>query len=244
MTNPIFSIVTVTLNNGSGLEKTLDSIISQNFFEYEIIVIDGESSDNTKEIIEKRIGHVAYYCSEKDYGIYDAMNKGLSKTTGTWVNFLNSGDIYASSNVLNDIYSRICDNSNASIIYSDLFQQYFRKNGKKEFKHIILDHNKRLINHQAVFYKRKLHDKTGNYISINGFYLADYLFFHNLFFLNLDFVKTENIIAVSDPTGISSKRENYQNRLLLDVIILKKSFILTCIKVAAHAILYNLKKIF
>ena len=89
---PTLSIITVNLNNCDGLQKTIDSVVGQTFTDYEWIVIDGGSMDGSRELIEQYADCLAYWCSEPDNGIYNAMNKGISRATGEWLLFLNSGD--------------------------------------------------------------------------------------------------------------------------------------------------------
>ena len=86
------SIITVNLNNRDGLQKTIDSVICQTFRDFEWIVIDGGSTDGSKELIEQYADHFAYWVSEPDKGIYNAMNKGIKVAKGEYLQFLNSGD--------------------------------------------------------------------------------------------------------------------------------------------------------
>lgn len=94
--NPKVSVVTICYNSVQFIEKTIQSVLSQTYPNIEYIVIDGGSTDGTKEIIEKYSSRISYWCSEKDRGIYDAMNKGIRKATGEWINFMNSGDCFVS----------------------------------------------------------------------------------------------------------------------------------------------------
>ena len=87
------SIIVVSLNTKKDFLKTLNSILNQKFSSYEIIVIDGDSSDGTKDEIENNKRNISKYIIEKDQGIYDAMNKGINISKGRWIIFLNSGDI-------------------------------------------------------------------------------------------------------------------------------------------------------
>jgi putative colanic acid biosynthesis glycosyltransferase len=95
-----FSIVTVVLNNRVGMELTANSVVAQQDAEYEWIVIDGGSTDGTLEVIDAYGDSIAYRQSEKDGGIYDAMNRGLARATADCIVFLNSGDFFASENSL------------------------------------------------------------------------------------------------------------------------------------------------
>lgn len=101
------SVITVCYNSARTLERCLQSVAQQDFSEIEHIVIDGASTDGTKEILERFRSRLSYLVSEPDNGIYDAMNKGLAHTTGDIVCFLNADDQYASTNVLSKVASQI-----------------------------------------------------------------------------------------------------------------------------------------
>jgi len=89
---PVISIITVVYNNRDFLEKTIKSIVFQTYPKIEYIIIDGNSTDGTLDLITSYNDKIAYWISEKDVGIYDAMNKGLSYATGDYVWFINAGD--------------------------------------------------------------------------------------------------------------------------------------------------------
>lgn len=97
---PSISIVTPSFNQGQYIEKTILSIINQNYPKLEYIIIDGGSTDNTEEIIKKYEQHITYWVSEKDNGQSDAINKGLAKCTGDIFNWLNSDDYLAEGALL------------------------------------------------------------------------------------------------------------------------------------------------
>ena len=103
------SVITVCYNSARTLERSLQSVAQQDWSEVEHIVIDGASTDGTREILERFRSRLAYLVSEPDNGIYDAMNKGLAQVTGDIVCFLNADDQYASTNVLSKVASRIGD---------------------------------------------------------------------------------------------------------------------------------------
>jgi acetyltransferase-like isoleucine patch superfamily enzyme len=98
------SVVTVVFNGEASIEATINSVIHQSFPGIEYIIVDGGSTDGTVEIIEKFRDKVDVFISEKDKGIYDAMNKGIKAATGDWIIFLNSGDKFYSENVLSQIF--------------------------------------------------------------------------------------------------------------------------------------------
>ena len=94
------SIITVNFNDSEGLERTIRSVISQTFRDFEFIVIDGGSTDGSVNVIKKYENHINYWVSEHDGGIYAGMNKGLRQAKGEFVNFMNGGDSYHSPDVL------------------------------------------------------------------------------------------------------------------------------------------------
>lgn len=120
------SIITATYNSEKTIKETLDSVLSQTYKDYEHIIIDGLSKDGTMEIVkeyEKKYNGKLIYISEKDTGIYDAMNKGLKMATGDIIGILNSDDKYANCHVLNNIVDRFqktnCDGTYANLIFMD-----------------------------------------------------------------------------------------------------------------------------
>lgn len=105
MLKPKISIITVVRNAKIELERTINSVINLNYSNVEYIVIDGNSTDGTKEVIERSSLNITRWISESDSGIYDAMNKALKLATGDYVWFMNAGDTIYSPDILNDIFS-------------------------------------------------------------------------------------------------------------------------------------------
>lgn len=114
----IVSVITVVYNDVGHIRQTMESFFSQTWKEKEYIVVDGGSTDGTAEIIMEYADRLAWWCSEKDGGIYDAMNKGVAHAKGQWINFLNSGDYFASDTALADIAS-LADPEKTDIIYGN-----------------------------------------------------------------------------------------------------------------------------
>lgn len=112
------SVITVVYNDVDNIRATMESYFAQTWAEKEYIVIDGGSTDGTAEIIKEYADRLAFWCSEKDNGLFDAMNKGISKATGEWINFLNSGDFFSSDKSLEKCFTS-CDSENADIIYGN-----------------------------------------------------------------------------------------------------------------------------
>ena len=111
-----FSIITPVLNNKDKLKRTIDSIKKQNFKDFEIIVVDGGSTDGTKEFIEKE-KIIEKKISEIDKGIYDAINKGIKISNGKYINTINAGDEYFSENSLNIIKDYFDKNPEISFVF-------------------------------------------------------------------------------------------------------------------------------
>lgn len=122
------SIVTINYNNRNGLKRTLDSVISQSCKEFEWIVIDGGSTDGSRDLIEQHHDSMSYWCSESDRGIYHAMNKGVAKAKGDYCLFLNSGDELCDSHVIERLQSA---SFSADIVSCDM---YVDGNGRKNLR--------------------------------------------------------------------------------------------------------------
>jgi glycosyltransferase len=119
------SVVTITFNSAATIADTLLSVGAQSHPEVEHIIVDGNSTDATADIVRRHGSRVAQFVSERDEGIYDAMNKGLARATGELVGFLNADDVYADENVLADVASAAAD-IGVDAVYGDL--EYVRAN--------------------------------------------------------------------------------------------------------------------
>lgn len=104
---PKISVITVVFNNAEGFIRTANSVVTQTGAAWEWIVIDGGSKDGTVDAIGTYADQIAYWCSERDHGIYDAMNKGLARARGDFLVFMNSGDRFAGPNVLQTVSAAI-----------------------------------------------------------------------------------------------------------------------------------------
>lgn len=113
------SIITVVYNNANFIKDAIESVLTQSYENIEYIVIDGASNDGTVEIINRYGNRITHFLSEKDHGIYDAMNKGLKLASGDIVGILNSDDFYISNNVINMVVEAFLYN-NVDSVFADL----------------------------------------------------------------------------------------------------------------------------
>lgn len=113
------SVVTVCYNAVAEIEATMLSVLNQTHTDVEYIVIDGGSTDGTVDIIRRYASRLAYWVSEPDGGIYDAMNKGISHATGLYINFMNAGDRFASGDVL-EIVDKFAPKDRPAMVYGDV----------------------------------------------------------------------------------------------------------------------------
>lgn len=198
-----FSIVVISLNTKSEFLKTIRTIKKQNYNKYEIIVIDGKSIDGTVEEIKKLGKNISSKIIEKDKGIYDAMNKGIRLAKGSWIIFMNSGDIFYNENLLKKL-SKVCLNfkdnqiifgntiiDNGHINYQ-VFGNYFRKNT------VVMP-----FCHQSSVIKSSLLKK--HLFDLNYTLSSDFDFFYNCYLNNIKFLKQNYIISKVKSDGKSDK---------------------------------------
>jgi glycosyltransferase involved in cell wall biosynthesis len=114
------SIITITYNSAATVEDTLKSVVNQDYPNIEYLIIDGKSKDSTLQIVDKYKDKITKIVSEKDKGLYDALNKGIGLATGDIVGMLHSDDLYASDHVISDIVKTFENNKEAEGVYADL----------------------------------------------------------------------------------------------------------------------------
>lgn len=148
------SIVTINKNNVEGLRRTMDSILAQSFQDYEWIVIDGGSTDGSKELIAANEQYIRYWWSEPDGGVYEALNKGVVHATGDYINCLNSGDVYHDADVLEKVFEHPHE---GDILFCESMYHYADGAEHRTYpSEVTLDYflSHHSINHQALFIKR------------------------------------------------------------------------------------------
>ncbi len=158
--NPTLSVITIVYNNAADIERTMLSVLGQTYRNIEYIIVDGLSNDGTLDIVKKHGDKTAKLISEKDEGIYDAMNKGLAAATGDYVIFMNSGDEFYAADTVAQVFAT---EPGADIYYGEtemidaqgksLGQRRHKAPKKFTWKGFNLGMS---ISHQAIYIKRSL----------------------------------------------------------------------------------------
>lgn len=205
--NPTLSIITINRNNAEGLRKTMESVLTQDWNGFEYIIIDGNSTDNSVEVIKEFLSipeytsKISYWVSEPDTGIYNAMNKGIYKAHGAYCLFLNSGDYLINSRILTSV-SKKMDFNNKIIsggIQFDNETQYFAKT-----KYNIVSYFNSFVPHPSTFIYTELLYQNG-YYDENYTICSDYILFYKLIInQNIPYIVLNEVITKFDLTGISS----------------------------------------
>jgi glycosyltransferase involved in cell wall biosynthesis len=189
------------------LQKTFDSVFAQTFKDFEYIVMDGGSKDGSKEIIEKNADKINYWVSEKDKGVYNAMNNGIAKADGEYLLFLNSGDHLIHENILQEVVVNLSAGivyGNILLVESDAKSWTGHYPDKLSFQSLM----EFALPHSASFIKRAVFEKVGLYDE-NMKICSDWKFFldavakHNVSYKHLD--KTISVFYLD---GMSSMEQN------------------------------------
>ena len=200
---PKISIITVVYNDGQNISRTIESVINQSYKNIEYVIIDGGSKDSTVEEINKYIDKIDVFISEKDKGIYDAMNKGIHLCSGDWLLFLNSGDFFHSNEILDLMSGHIEQNNNSDIIYGDF--KVLSEGVKFSFVNKATDISRikkdLIFSHQACLIKGSLHQKF--IYDLKYRICADYDFLLKSYLDGAKFYKVPEIIATVSNGGLS-----------------------------------------
>ncbi|MFD2553279.1 glycosyltransferase family 2 protein [Sphingobacterium tabacisoli] len=200
------SIITINLNNKLGLANTIESVANQTFQAFEYIVIDGQSKDGSVSLLDSANKRIDKWISEKDSGVYEAMNKGIQLADGEYLLFLNSGDLLHSAKSIENMIS----NLTADIVYGDLVfanegsssTYYYPEKLTIEFLF------ESTLGHPSTFIRRDLFKQFGNY-NTNYKIASDWMFF--LTCILKGHVSTRHVnqvVSVFDTNGISSDPKN------------------------------------
>ncbi|HLY70454.1 MAG TPA: glycosyltransferase family 2 protein [Puia sp.] len=218
-----FSIIIPTYNSQKSILAALQSIVNQSCDDFEIVIVDGLSKDDTVSIVKSRKDDRIKVISERDNGIYDAMNKGINRAQGDWLYFLGSDDQLYNDTVLEDV-KKIQEKSNINVIYGNVKivgEASWAKDGAVydgafDKKKLL----KKNICHQAIFYRRNfIVDKIG-YFNPNYKLCADWDF--NLrCYAKDNFLYIDKIIANFFSGGESTKSfkdDNFRNDFLKNIL--------------------------
>lgn len=223
---PLITVVTVCYNAVNELEKTMLSVLDQTYEHIEYIVIDGGSKDGTIDIIRKYADKLAYWVSEPDKGIYDAMNKGIRAAKGKWINFMNAGDRFVDKRILSNMLNKITlTHYNPRIIRGNIIRVYpkfqVKSHGVTSQNPGLMDMFNNTFHHQACLIQTSLFKEFG-YYSTEYRLVSDWKFFFDCVVLH--HVPTNYVdltVACFEMDGASSvntvkcieERESYLKKL-------------------------------
>lgn len=204
MKQPLISVITVSYNAATTIEQTMLSVLNQTYPNVEYIVIDGGSTDGTVDIIKKYAHRLAYWVSEPDGGIYDAMNKGIAHASGDYINFMNAGDEFYKSSTLTDFF---VGNHTEDILYGKTLNFLPYGSFIEEVRPLEEIRRQMCFCHQSSFVKTSLIKE----IKFNSTYKSsgDYDFFYKVYHLNKTFCYIDQIVSKYNYfCGIS--KDNYK----------------------------------
>lgn len=208
------SIITINYNNRNGLAKTIRSVANQTCKDFEYVIIDGASTDGSVEVIKEYASIINYWVSEKDKGIYHAMNKGVRASHGNYCLFLNSGDVLINDGVMGRVISCpfSADIISGSLKCSD--GRLWKAPPKVTMKTFVLAS----LPHQATFIRRELllENPYDERFGVGG----DWRFFiQTLIYMNVSYEKISETISIFDTSGISSTESRNSERRLREMEI-------------------------
>ncbi len=213
MNEPLVSVITVVYNNHQTIQSTIESVVSQSYTNFEYIIIDGGSTDGTLAIVESYKERIATFISEKDNGIYHAMNKGIKLSKGRFCIFLNSGDYFENGHVLESFSTQLI-HSGSDIVYGDVVT--LSNTGQKTYITAAEPCNKHRMYfcHQSAFIKSSwmkkfLYDEK--YKMSSDFKFFKICYYHQLKFTHIKQpVAIYNMAGVSNTNRIAGLKENIQ----------------------------------
>lgn len=207
------SIITINLNNYDGLKRTMQSVVGQSFRDFEWIVVDGGSTDGSKELLEEYSESITKWISEPDKGIYNAMNKGIRMAEGEYLLFLNSGDSLLNETVLEDVipYLNEADCLVGNISDSNLGNITHVDNNSLQPGSLLYNLINYSLPHQGTFFRSSIFEQYGLYRE-DFTIVSDWIFFVDTLLLGRASLKyIPVIVSLFDGNGIS--RVNPQKRI-------------------------------
>ena len=217
------SIITINRNNARGLEKTIQSVLGQTFDDHEYIIIDGASDDGSREVIEKCASHLAFWTSEPDTGIYNAMNKGIRKASGNYCLFLNSGDYLYAPDALTELFNK---KPEADIVYTNQKRFGFRGERVTVFPEKLTFYwlYTEYLPHNCTLFKRSLFKRIGLY-SEEYRIVSDWFFYLKaLAKEGCTYKHFDMVLSAMEDGGISNAPELCENVKKERLAVLKKEF--------------------
>ncbi len=215
MHNPKISVITVVYNGTQHIEQTIRSVLDQHYDNLEYIIIDGGSTDGTQEIIKKYEDNITYWASEKDTGIYNAMNKGWQKATGDIIGIINADDYYLDGAIQKVVEG--FENSEAEIVYGGMTK--LRKIGEKTFfkeltPNLSIMEQTMGVFHPSTFVSKKVYEDLGGYKEKYKL-SSDYDFLLRAYKKKVQFYEVKESLSVFRIGGVSnmncdSFKEGYQ----------------------------------
>jgi glycosyltransferase involved in cell wall biosynthesis len=207
--DPLISIITVCFNSDRTIQNTIDSVLYQTYSNIEYIIIDGDSSDNTVDIIKKYQHQISIFLSEPDNGIYDAMNKGINIATGDIIGILNSDDFYSDDRVIEQIVNKFNDKNVDSVFANLLYvnsknlNKAVRYFDSSQFKPDLFSYGL-MPAHPTFFVKKSIYKKYGNFrtdlkIAADFDLMARFLYLNRITYCYFD-----KVIIVMRMGGIST----------------------------------------
>ena len=204
MSTPFFTIIVPTYNASATIAACIESVMNQHFKNFELLIMDGNSTDTTVQIIKSYFTQFnsIRLVTEKDKGIYDAMNKGISLSKPSWLYFMGGDDKFYNSNVLQNVFDQIERLPEVEIVYGNVWSERFNGiyDGEFNYSKILIQN----ISHQAIFFRKEIFEKTGDF---NLKYTAQADWDHNLKWILSDKIEKryiDIIIAYYADGGFSS----------------------------------------
>ena len=222
MRNEKISIITVVYNAVDKIEKSMQSVVRQTWPNVEYIVVDGASTDGTIDVIERYKDKIAYFISEKDEGLYDALNKGIRAATGEWIGIMNAGDVFVNDKVLENVFGEK-DYSGVDVVFGDATEVDYDVTPPRR---MVLRGTKNMADigafpayrHGASFVRRETHLRYLFDLSKKPLlgYALDYYQIHSMFAGGCRFVNCGEMIIEYEKAGVSAnpKKSRYYNYLI------------------------------
>jgi putative colanic acid biosynthesis glycosyltransferase len=200
---PKISVITINRNMADDLANTIESVLAQAYPNLEYLIIDGQSSDGSVEVIRANAGRIAYWSSERDRSLYDAMNKGVRAATGDWIIFMNSGDRFSDDNVLDDMFA--VDHAGHDLVYGHAVWHHPRVGVDTERRAeppevLPLRMN---CSHQALFTRRELLLEHPFEVDL---LVADYAFLVRAWRSGARFYPMDRVVCRASAGGVSDRK--------------------------------------